>query len=41
MRYANNKENWGEKKSVVGSAMNSFTFVLSSSVDFDVLALSA
>ena len=36
MRYGDNKENWGEKESVVVSAMNSFTFVLSSSFDFDV-----
>ena len=31
--------NWGEKKSIVGLATNSFTFVLSSSFDFDVLAV--
>ena len=28
--------NWVEKKSIVGLATNSFTFVLSSSFDFDV-----
>ena len=31
--------NWVEKKSIVGLATNSFTFVLSSSFDFDVLAV--
>ncbi len=40
VRYADNQENWDEKKSIVGSATNSFTFVLSSSFNFDVLAVS-
>ena len=40
VRYDDSKENWGEKRSVVGLATNPFTFVLSSSIDFDVLALS-